>query len=328
MHLNIRGIRRSGVLAAAALMLGSNACWAAQNVTFVTDFGFNGRHAYYFVAKDKGYYAKYNLDVHFVPGKGSANAVKQVASGTAELGFADAGAVILARGNDQIPIKLVAMIYAKAPQAIYVLANSGITKPKDLEGKTIADTASSAVRKLFPAYAKVAHINASKVKWVVATSTALPGLLCTGRVNGIGQYLVGGPLLEKSCAPKKVRALSYAAAGLNIYSNGIIASASTIKNHPKLVREFVAATLKGLRYAVAHPMEAGQIMHKYHPEVSADIATGETKIVGTLINQPGEPLGYLNPKRVQTTIDVISHAFKLKHAVKANDVYAAGFVNK
>ena len=27
---------------------------AADKVTFVTDFGYNGRHAYYFVALDKG----------------------------------------------------------------------------------------------------------------------------------------------------------------------------------------------------------------------------------------------------------------------------------
>ena len=36
----------------------------------MTDFGYNGRHAYYFVALDKGYYAKHNLDVSIVRGQG------------------------------------------------------------------------------------------------------------------------------------------------------------------------------------------------------------------------------------------------------------------
>lgn len=314
--------------AAAVLAFGCSASRAAEKITFVTDFGFNGRHAYYFVAKEKGYYAKHNLDVKIVRGKGSADAVKQVAAGNAQLGFADAAAVILGRGNDGLPVKLVAMIYAKAPHAIYVLANSGIKKPRDLEGKTIADTAFSAMPKLFPAYAKAAHIDANKVKWIVATGTALPGLLCTGRVNGIGQYVVGEPLLAKACAPKKVRALTYASAGLNIYSNGIIASDSTIKNHPKLVHEFVEATLEGLKYAVAHPKEAGEIMHKYHPEVAANIATAETKIVATLIHQPGVPLGYIEPKKMAHTINVVAAAFKLKNSVNVADVYAPGFVQK
>jgi NitT/TauT family transport system substrate-binding protein len=328
MHMTVRHFLRFNMLAVSALVLGCSVSRAADKVTFVTDFGFNGRHAYYFVAKEKGFYAKHNLDVDIVRGKGSADAVKQVAAGNAQLGFADAAAVILGRGNDGLPVKLAAVIYAKAPHAIYVLADSGITKPKDLEGKTIADTAFSAMPKLFNAYAKAAHIDAGKVKWVVATSTALPGLLSTGRVQGIGQYVVGEPLLAKAAAPKKIRALSYADTGLVIYSNGIIASDETIKNHPKMVSEFVAATLEGLSYAVAHPDEAGQIINKYHHEVSPDIATAETKIVGTLINQPGEPVGFIDPKKMQATVDVVAGAFTLKHPVKAEDVSAPGFVGK
>jgi ABC-type nitrate/sulfonate/bicarbonate transport system substrate-binding protein len=149
---------------------GTRDAHTADKVTFVTDFGYNGRHAYYFVALEKGYYARQNLEVQIVRGQGSADAVKQVAAGTAQIGFADAAAVILGRGNDQIPTKLVAMVYAKPPHAIYVLKESGIAKPKDLEGKKVADTAFSAVPKLFEAYAKAANIDAGKVTWQPTSS--------------------------------------------------------------------------------------------------------------------------------------------------------------
>jgi NitT/TauT family transport system substrate-binding protein len=297
---------------------------AADKVTFVTDFGYNGRHAYYFVALEKGYYAKQNLDVQIVRGQGSADAVKQVA-GSAQIGFADASAVILGRGNDQIPVKLVAIVYAKPPHAIYVLKDSGITKPKDLEGKKIADTAFSAVPKLFNAYAKAAKIDASKVTWLVAASDTLPALLTTGRADGIGQYIVGEPLLAKSAAPKQVVALSYADAGLNLYGNGIIASDNLIKTNPELVRRFVAATMQGLKDAIANPQEAGAIMHKHHREVDADVATAETKLVGTLT---GQPLGVLDPAQVKQAIEIVGGAFSLKHPVAPDEVYAPGFVAK
>jgi NitT/TauT family transport system substrate-binding protein len=230
---------------------------AADKVTFVTDFGYNGRHAYYFVALEKGYYAKQNLDVDIVRGQGSADAVKQVGSGTAQLGFADTAAIILGRGNDQIPAKLVAIVYAKPPHAIYVLKESGIAKPKDLEGRKIADTAFSAVPKLFDAYAKAANIDASKVTWLVAAADTLPGMLNTGRADGIGQFTVGEPLLAKAAAPKQILALSYADVGLDLYGNGIIASDTTIKSNPDLVKRFVTATLQGLKDAIANPQEAG-----------------------------------------------------------------------
>jgi NitT/TauT family transport system substrate-binding protein len=302
---------------------GPRGAHAADKVTFVTDFGYNGRHAYYFVALDKGYYAKHNLDVSIVRGQGSADAVKQVAAGTAQIGFADTAAVILGRGNDQIPTKLVAIVYARPPHAIYVLKDSGIANPKDLEGKKIADTAFSAVPKLFDAYAKAAKIDGGKVTWLVASADTLPGMLTTGRADGIGQFLVGEPLLAKAAAPKAVLALSYADVGLDLYGNGIIASDDLIKSNPDLVRRFVAATMDGLKDAIANPEAAGAIMNKHHREVDADIATGETKIVGTLT---GKPLGVLDAARVKKSLDIVGGAYSLKHPVAPDDIYAPGFV--
>src|SRR5450755_2757701 len=108
---------------------------AAERVSVVMDAGFNGRHAYYFVAIEKGYYESVGLDVQVVRGQGSADAIKQVAAGNAQFGFADAGSVVLARGNEQVPVKLVAIVYARPPHAIYALKESGISRPKDLEGR-------------------------------------------------------------------------------------------------------------------------------------------------------------------------------------------------
>ena len=207
---------------------------AADNVTFVTDFGFNGRHAYYYVAFDKGYYKAAGLDVKIVRGQGSTDAVKQVASGTAQIGFADSSAVIFAKANDNIPIKLVAVIYAKPPHAIYVLKGSGITKPKDLEGKKLADTAFSAMPKMFGAYAKAAGIDASKVTWVVAGSDALPGMLALGRVDGIGQYTVGEPLLKKAAAPNDVVQPAYSDVGLDYYASASSPMESTLQSNPDM----------------------------------------------------------------------------------------------
>jgi NitT/TauT family transport system substrate-binding protein len=38
----------------------------AEKITFVTDYGLYGRHAYYFVAIEKGHYARENLEVEIV----------------------------------------------------------------------------------------------------------------------------------------------------------------------------------------------------------------------------------------------------------------------
>ena len=177
--------------------------------------------------------------------------------------------------------------------------------------------------KLFDAYAKAANIDASKVTWLVASADTLPGMLTTGRADGIGQFMVGEPLLAKSAAPKQIFALSYADAGLDLYGNGIIASDARSNrtriwsgdSSPRRCR--VSRTPSPIR------SEAGAIMNKHHREVDADIATGETKIVGTLI---GQPLGVIEAARVQKTLDIVSQAYALKHPVTADDLYAPGFV--
>src|SRR6516162_6925749 len=266
---------------------------AADKVIFVTDYGLYGRHSYYFVAMEKGYYARENLEIEIVRSQGSANTIKQVANGTAQVGFADAFAVVLGRANDDIPVKLVAMIYPKPPHAVYVLKGSGIATPMDFEGKTLADTAFSSVPKLFATYAKAAGMDSGKVKWIAVNSDALPGMLTTRRVDGIGQFTVGEPLLAAAAAPKEVLGFLYSDAGLDYYSNGIIASDIMIETNPGLVRRFVAGTLQGLKSAMADPKD------KYHREIDVDLAIGETRKVTELAAQPNAALGAIDPGRVQ-----------------------------
>jgi NitT/TauT family transport system substrate-binding protein len=151
-------------------------------------------------------------------------------------------------------------------------------------------------------------------------------MLTTGKVDGIGQYTVGEPLLAAAAAPQEVRGLAYADAGLDYYSNGIVAADSTIAANPDLVRRFVRATLDGLKAAMADPASAGEILHKYHREIDTDIAVGEMRKVTELAVQPNAPLGTIDPARIAKTIDIVAAAFELKRAVAAGDVYAAGFL--
>lgn len=299
---------------------------AADKVTFVTDFGYLGRHAYYFVSLDKGYYKDANLQVDIVRGQGSADAVRQVAAGTAQIGFADAAALVLARANDNVPVKMVAVVYDKAPHAIFALKESGISSPKDLEGRSIADAAASSIPRMFPAYAKAANIDASKVKWTVVASDAIASTLALGRADAVGYYTISEALLKKTIGSKELVILTYADAGMDFYSNGIIADEKLLASNPDLVKRFVNATLRGLKDSIANPEEAAKILNKYHRQIDVDIGTAEMKVVGTLVRKPTDKVGVIELPRMQRTVDIVTEAFVLKQPVKAADVFASGFV--
>ena len=334
----------SGVVAGlVVLALGLSACGgssaesagggqkAQKQVMLVTDFGFNGRHSYFYVALDKGYYRDAGLDVKIERGNGSADAIKQVAAGQADVGFADAATLVLARGNEQVPVKLVAVVYQRPAQAIFGLASSGMAKPQDLAGRSVAAPAGSAVKAMFPLYAKKIGIPANSVKWVIADASAAPGLLATGKVDGTEQYTVGRALLEKAVSGKPLVEFAYKDAGLEYYSNGIVTTEKFIQDDPDTVRAFVGATVRGMTYAFAHPREAGEIFHKHHPEIDASVAQAETQAVQDIAVTPeteAKGLGYMDPNIVRETVEAVKSSFDLKYPVQPNDLYVPGFVPK
>jgi NitT/TauT family transport system substrate-binding protein len=280
------------------------------------------------VALDRGYYRDAGLEVKIVRGQGDANAIRQIGAGNAMLGFADPANVILARANDQIPVKLVAIVNRKPPQAIFCREDTGLKKPKDLEGNAIGTTAGASVPTLFPAFAKAAGIDARMVRWVLASIESLPGLLATNKVSCVGQFTPGEALLQSQYGSGKLVRFAYSDAGLSYYSSGIVATDATIASKPDLVRRFVAATIRGMKDAFADPAAAGAIMQKIVPQVDATVAKKETEAVAELAQIPGQPLGEIDPPRIDATVNVVKGAFQLATPVAAADVYAPGFVPK
>jgi NitT/TauT family transport system substrate-binding protein len=315
-------------LIASTILLHPSASTALENVTLTTDFGLFGRHAFFFEALDKGYYRDAGLEVKIVRSQGSADAIRQVGAGNATFGFADVGTLVLARANDQIPVKLVAAVYRKSPHAIFCRADAGLKKPKDLEGNAIATTAGNSVPRLFPAFAKASGIDAQAVRWVIASPESLPSLLATNKLPCITDYAPAEAVLQSQLGSAKLMRFNYSDAGLTLYGNGIVAAATTIATKPDLVRRFLAATVHGMKDAFADPMTAGAIIHKLVPQVDATIAKKEIEIVAQLAQVPNQPLGEIDPARIHATLDVIKGAFQLATPVEATDVYAPGFVPK
>jgi NitT/TauT family transport system substrate-binding protein len=301
-----------------------------DQVLFSLDWVISGRHAPYFVALDKGYYAEENISVNIIRGYNSTDSIKQVASGRSQFAFADIGTLILARGNDGVPVKAVAVVYANAPHLFFCNADAGIKIPKDLEGHTIGAPAGNSHRVLFPVFAQLNNIDPAKVSWATLDAALLGSTLLSKKVDCIPEYFT--PLLEKESAKVnfKYSILRFSEFGMNFYSNGIVASEETIQKNPDLVRRFVRATLKGLQYAFEHPDEAVDILQKYHREVDDKaIAVQEVDLVQTFAMSEESTLhglGYMDASKVQNTLSLISETFGLETQVDLDELYTDVFV--
>src|SRR5690349_16089292 len=91
-----------------------------KDVKFTLDFIPLGRHAAWYVALAKDYYKEEGLNVTIVPGKGTADAIRAVESGTVELGFIDIPSLVAA-GRDETAIRIVAINYQRPPYSVFSL---------------------------------------------------------------------------------------------------------------------------------------------------------------------------------------------------------------
>src|SRR5262247_3067843 len=234
--------------AAAAALTVSPVC-AQTDVKFALDWKFEGPSAPYFVAIDKGYYKAEGLNVTIDSGPGSVAGIARVAAGTYPIGFFDINSLVKFRDqNPDKAVKAVLMVYDKPPFAIGTTAKTGITKPKDLEGRILGAPAADGAFAQWKAFVKENGIDDSKVKIENVGFPVREPMLADGKVDAITgfSFSMYFNLLQKGLKPDDIKIMLMADDGLVLYGNAIMVNPDFLKANPKIVGAFVRATIKGV----------------------------------------------------------------------------------
>lgn len=88
------------------------------------------------VDEDKGFYRAQGVDLRYVPGAGSADAIRNILSGQADVAFADPGSFFAALDKGE-KLRAIYDIYPRNVFNVVSLRGSGIAKPADLKGRKI-----------------------------------------------------------------------------------------------------------------------------------------------------------------------------------------------
>jgi NitT/TauT family transport system substrate-binding protein len=280
------------------------------DVNYLTSFSTFGRDAYVYVAQEKGFFDQAGLDVTITPGTGSVDVLKLVAGGRADFGIADFTATAITVAKEKLPVTTVAAVQQRSLAAIVALEGGGIGTPADLAGKKIGDQPGSTNQVMFPVYAKAAGIDPARVQFVPSAPPALPQLLAAGQVDGIGQFVVGKPLIEAAAKGRKAVVLPYGDLVPDLYGNALVASKDTVAQKPGLVKRFSEALLRGLTYAIEHPDEVGPILKKYQPTQDAGVASAEVSLMAPYVKPSGFAgrVGELTQPRVEKIIRTLVDA--------------------
>jgi NitT/TauT family transport system substrate-binding protein len=102
----------------------------------ILDFIVGGKHAPWYVALEKGFYAKRGLAVAIQPSAGSADALRTIGSGGGDFGTVDLPTMIVAKSRGMPVIAAAQLGYVGAT---ILWRDEGVIKTiKDLEGKSLA----------------------------------------------------------------------------------------------------------------------------------------------------------------------------------------------
>ena len=228
------------------------------------DWVVRGNHAMFFVAKEKGYFAKQNIDVTAIRrGTGSPNAMRIVGNGDAEFGFGDLPTLAVARSQD-VPVVALVAVNQHSPLAMLALANKHkLSKPQDLKGLNIGVQPSGSTYVFLTALLKANDMSMSDIQ----QSTVTPpyeNYLLLGRVDAVPGYLDAEvPELEtKAGGPGSLSIMLGSDFGYVVYGSGLFTSEKMIAEHGDIVQRFVNAYAQAFADVIKNPEEAADLTIK------------------------------------------------------------------
>lgn len=322
------------ILCGMLVMPLAGAAEAATPIRMVLNWKYQGPQAWFFLAKQRGYFTDEGLDVTIDQGSGSSASVTQVATGAYDAGFGDVNTLIefVAKSPDDHPWA-VYQIYNQPPFTIAVNADSDIETPADLEGKTIAGPANDSALKLFPAFADIAGIDADAVNVLNIEPRLREQMLIRDRVDGIFGYVNTirfSAMLAGIDANEDFRFIRYGDYGMDLYSNAIIVSDDLIENHPEAVRGLVVAinraiadTLDDIDTGIDAVMAREPLLNR-EVETKRLLATLRDEIAFDNIGELG--LGNIDEARFARAIDIVAQAKHLERTPAVDEVFDTAFL--
>jgi len=283
---------------------------AAIRIDLALGFLAFGRWAPVYHALEQGWYAAQGLDVQVKPLGGNTLAFQMLATNRAQFCLGDLVSMMQLQGaNPQPEMCAMAAIYHKVPLAIFYLEGKGIRTPKDLAGKTIADSPGGNARSLFPLFAAANGLETASVKWQSVSAAAKTAMLLQNQAVAITTYVLGLPGLQAKLSPGQTLAyFGYGDYGVQVYGDGLVTTRAFLDTHRDAARVFVQVTSRAYQETFANPQAAVASMAKHVPTLNPAVALQELDVVRTLaLNpaQPRAPIGLIDPQRFRSSRDAV-----------------------
>src|SRR5216683_400879 len=227
------------------------------SMSLALDWTPNTNHTGIYVALDQKWYRDEGIDLNLLPYSASVSPDVLVCSGKADVGISATEGIVSDAAAGQ-PVVSIAAIIQHNTSALVSLASSGLTRPRDFDGKTYggfgAPYESAVVGEIIQKDG-----GKGQFKNVTLSIDAMQALE-THRIDFVWVF-EGWEVIQAQRQGVKLNVFPITNYGVaDYYTPNIITSPSEIKQKPALLRKFMLATSCGYEYARTHAHESAQML--------------------------------------------------------------------
>ena len=242
----------------------SAAVYAEEKVVVQLKWEHEFQFAGFYAALWQGYYKEAGLDVELRSAvradKSLLDPIDEVVNHRADFGVSNSELLMAVdRGAE---LSVLASVFQRSPISLFSLNTVPLNTPDDLRGKRIAAGLRKSNRAELMALLIQNNLTEEDVEFVDAPASL--STLTSGRADVIISY---APSMRYDASERGValNELSPFDFGINFYGDSLFSDQQTLRNRPEMVEKFVAATLRGWRYALQNKGEiAATIDHLYN----------------------------------------------------------------
>ena len=313
----------ASVLAVAALPAHS-----ATKIDFILNWVAGGDHAPIYRAQELGLYEKAGIDLTIEQGKGSTLSSQRVGLGKNQLGIADLGTALLAKGSGA-DVVAVMNIYANSPYGMYWLKSSGIKTAKDFAGRKIGNPPGDAARQMWPALAKAVGIAPDSVTWVNIDPNAKLAALKSKNID-LTTSFYNIHFIFQNVLGEDMGFLPWRDHGINPYGNSIIVNGKFLAENRDAVEKFVKITQKAYADCVTAPQPCIDALVKANSGLKTDSSMKNWELVTELMNDETSrtvSLGHFDDTRMGNDYTMVETYFSLKKPFDVKGAYSNAFLD-
>ena len=331
--LGRRDLLKASAAGAAALSAPYVFAQAMTDVKFSLDWQFQGVHAWFLLAAEKGYFRQEGINIQIDTGDGSSGVVQRILGGAYDAGIGDTSTVKqVVTANSSTSPMVVYMVFNRVPFVIMSKKSANITKPSDLAGKTILSTANSSALRMFPVLAKAGGLDMSKVKFNNVAPPLLDQMLVRNEADALAGFITTTWVNLKALGQNMndYNAMYFADHGVEAYGNSVLVSRKMAVEQPRVAAGLVRAINRAFNDVQANPAEGIDAVMRRNPILNREAETERLAIgLRQLINTPESRnvgIGDVDTTRFERASLQVSSTFDLNRQPRMAEVFTRDFL--